>query len=157
MAPPSMPQQIVGYARNKLGQQVGDGECFALVDHALRHAGAKSASDFKDLSDEDYEWGTPIELAVAAPGDIIQFRDIKLVKKWTTVETLSHGRTKTTTHERTLTFGHHSAIVLRNDGNGVVTVLQQHVRPKGQIVHSMQLDFNERAQGRIWVYRPVPK
>ena len=38
--------QVVAFARGKIGQCVGNGECFDLADQALRSAGAKSAADF---------------------------------------------------------------------------------------------------------------
>ena len=42
----SLNDQVKNGAYNKMGQQVGDGECFALADQALKSAGAKSAADF---------------------------------------------------------------------------------------------------------------
>jgi hypothetical protein len=43
---PSMADRIVSYASRRRGERVGDGECFTLVDRALRAADAKSAADY---------------------------------------------------------------------------------------------------------------
>jgi hypothetical protein len=42
--------QVVQFAQARRRRRVGDGECFALADQALRHAGAKSASDFGTIT-----------------------------------------------------------------------------------------------------------
>ena len=72
----SMADQIVAYPRSHFGEHVGDGQCFALADRALRGAGAKSAADFGGITaDADYVWGRAVALADVRPGVIIQFRD----------------------------------------------------------------------------------
>ena len=62
---------------DKVGKQaVGDGECFALVDMALKSAGAKSAEDFgKVTRHSDYVWGHAVDLDRIRPGDVLQFRN----------------------------------------------------------------------------------
>src|SRR5262245_59375518 len=82
-APPqaSLGQQVLDFARQQVGQQVGDGECFALADTALRHAGAGSAADFGPVGRQtDYHWSSQqVTAANAQPGDIIQFRNFSVV------------------------------------------------------------------------------
>ena len=39
--PPSVSEKVVEFARSKLGQTVGGGDCTALAIEALRHAGAE--------------------------------------------------------------------------------------------------------------------
>ena len=71
-----MADQIVGYARRQRGSRVGKGQCFDLVDTALRGASAKSAADYGKISpNADYTWGTSVTLADLQPGDVIQFRN----------------------------------------------------------------------------------
>ena len=73
---PSMADQIVSYARRRLTTRVGNGQCFTLVDGALRGAHAQSAADYGTVTpDADYTWGTPVSLTDLQPGDVIQFRD----------------------------------------------------------------------------------
>ena len=74
----NMADRIVSYARRRRGQRVGDGECFTLVDRALRSAGALSAADHGEVTpDADYIWGTEVNLSDVRPGDVIQFRDYR--------------------------------------------------------------------------------
>ena len=82
---PSVSPQVLGYARHHQGRHVGDGQCFALADHALSSAGARSAADFGTVTqDADYVWGTSISLADLQPGDIIQLRDYRYDREITT-------------------------------------------------------------------------
>ena len=70
---------VVACARAHLGKKVGDGECFALADKALGHAGAKSAAGYSEITDNaDYIWGNTVDLKDIAPGDILQFREFDI-------------------------------------------------------------------------------
>jgi CHAP domain len=125
--------QVVSFARGRIGQSVGDGQCFALADQALRNAGAKSAADFGTVtSDGDYVWGNRVSLADARAGDIIQFRGYRYDR---TIDTAT--ATNTDFQERP----HHTAIVERIDGQGAITVLEQNV-PDGSPVQRSQLFFS---------------
>jgi hypothetical protein len=117
----SLGDGIVGYARNRMGQVVGNGECFTLVDRALRHAGARSAADFGEVTpDADYTWGTPLSLGELAPGDVIQFRGYQCDL---------HVESPTEISDESQTRPHHTAIVERVGDNGLVTVLEQNIPP----------------------------
>jgi hypothetical protein len=153
----SMGAQIVALAQARVADTVGDGECFALVDQALRGAGAKSASDFGRVTPNgNYVWGKPISVAELRPGDIIQFRNYRYDR---TVKTST--RIDTDFRESP----HHSAIVQSVDGGGAVTVLEQNV-PKGGSVQSTQLFVSSsnttdggttttiKVRGTLWFYRP---
>jgi len=153
----SIADQIVAYARQRLGQVVGDGECFTLVDRALRNAGARSAADFAPVTpDADYEWGTTVTLSDLRPGDVIQFRDYQC-----DVETQS--RTEVASERQTRP--HHTAIVERTGDHGAVTVLEQNI-PEGTGVTRHVLRFTSgtwssgvttttvQVQGTFWFYRP---
>src|SRR5262245_46662757 len=70
--------QVLGFARRNLGSKVGNGQCFAFADQALKGAGALSAKDYDTVTPAaDYVWGTPVSLADLQPGDIVQFRDYR--------------------------------------------------------------------------------
>jgi CHAP domain-containing protein len=152
--------QVVSFARNRMGQRVGSGECFDLADQALRNAGAKSAADFGTVApDADYVWGSSVGLSDVRPGDIIQFRDYRYDR---TIET--ETGVDTNFQERP----HHTAIVERVDGQGALTVLEQNA-PQGTPVQRSQLFFSNSTtsgggrtttitvQGRFWFFRPQPR
>ncbi|MGA7979570.1 MAG: hypothetical protein WCA32_04990 [Chromatiaceae bacterium] len=156
----SLGDQVVSYASSRLGQRVGNGECFDLADRALRAAGARSAADYGPVTaDADYRWGTPVTVGDAARGDIIQFRDYAFEKR-----TDRPDGWQEESQERP----HHTAIVLSNDGNGAITVLEQNA-PEGSAVHRIQLYFESgqtqegdtsitvTVSGQFWIYRPEPR
>ena len=153
-------EQVVNFARGKIGQRVGQGECFDLANQALRSAGAKSAADFGSVAkDADYVWGSPVSQSDARPGDVIQFRDYRYDR---TVETAT--REDTDFQERP----HHTAIVERVEGNGAITVLEQNA-PDGSPGQRSQLFFSDvsttsggkkttiKVQGTFQFYRPQPR
>ena len=108
-----------------------------MVDVLLRGAGAKSAADImgsdKVTPKADYKWGDKkVDLKDVKPGDVLQFKDHKIVIKTrtTTKKTYPDGHSVVEQGgppDETLQRGHHSAVVLANDGNGKMTVAEQHV------------------------------
>jgi hypothetical protein len=146
----SLGQSTVAYARGKLGQSVGRGECYDLADKALRHAGAKSAPSYGEITDDaDYVWGDAISAKDAQPGDILQFRDFDVTILTTTVTKTSRkdGSSATQTNTNTETFGrpHHTAVVESNDGNGNLTILEQNVPLRGRKTPSKKVQRNRIA------------
>ncbi len=157
-------EQVISFARRRIGQRVGRGECFDLVDQALRNAGAKSAADFGTVADgADYVWGNRVSLSDVRPGDIIQFRNYRYDR---TIDTATRTETRTDTdfQERP----HHSAIVETVDEQGAITVLEQNA-PEGGPSQRSQLFFSDvstnsggktttvKVRGRFWFYRPQPR
>ena len=156
----NMADQVVSYARHRLGQRVGDGECFALVDRALRRAGAKSAADFGAVTPTaDYVWGTEVRLPDVRRGDVIQFRDYRYDR-----EVVTEDARGTTTETEFQERPHHTAIVEQVGEDGVIFVLEQNV-PVGAQVSRNQLFFSSgtttsgdrtttvTVQGTFWFYR----
>jgi CHAP domain-containing protein len=156
----SIPEQVVSFARHQRGSRVGDGQCFALADRALRNAGGRSAADYGAVTpDADYQWGTSITLAELQPGDVIQFRGYSYER----VDVTDTER-ETRTERRTESRPHHTAIVESVGSNGEVTVLEQNA-PDGSAVHSTHLFFTAgtttsgnttttiTVQGTVWFYR----
>jgi len=154
--------QIVGYARRQQGSRVGKGECFDLVDTALRGAKAKSAADYGKISrNADYTWGTPVTLTGLQSGDVIQFRNYSYDS---TVVTKTDKAT--TTEEVGQDRPHHSAIVESVGENGAVTVLEQNA-PDGSPVTRTVLYFKDstttsgkstttiKVKGKFWFFRPA--
>ncbi len=161
-AQPSIADRIVSWIRRRHGDRVGDGECFTLVDRALRNAGASSASDHGDVRpDADYVWGTSVSLADLRPGDAIQFRDYSYERVVVT-ETSRETRTVEDAQDRP----HHTAVVERVGENGAVTVLEQNIPPGTGGVRRTQLFFRSgttesgnqtttiTVRGTWWFYRP---
>lgn len=88
--------QIVSFSRQRMAHRVGDGQCFALADQALRNAGAKSAANFGTVVPEaDYVWGTQVNLSDVWPGDIIQLRDYRYDREIETRNPDGSGATNT--------------------------------------------------------------
>jgi hypothetical protein len=150
----------VTYARTRMGQRVGNGECFTLADRALRAAGFRSAADFGSVApNADYVWGTSVALSDVRPGDVVQFSQYRYDR---TIESESAAGTRTDTdfQERP----HHTAIVERVDGSQL-TVLEQNA-PAGSAVVRSQLFFANSnttsgnrtttitVQGQFTFYRP---
>jgi hypothetical protein len=167
-APPiDMGAQIVAWTRGRLDLHVPDGQCFALVDQALRAAGARSAGDYGPVTgDADYVWGSPTDPGDLQPGDVIQFRNYRCTRSRATEEfegTVPAGEPET--EERL----HHTAIVQRVSDDGGVWVLEQN-SPVGAPVREIKLYFASATltSGRdittieveaeqIWYYRPQPR
>jgi hypothetical protein len=158
----SMADQIVAYARQRLGDRVGNGECFTLVDRALRNAGARSAADYGEITpDADYVWGTAVNLSELRPGDVIQFREYEYTR--TVVTSTDQGESSETEEGGR---PHHTAIVESVDGSAV-TVLEQNA-PDGAPVTRKRLYFADSTtevgdttttvdvSGTWWFYRPQP-
>jgi hypothetical protein len=160
-APANMADQIVAFARQRLGDRYGDGECFTLVNDALKHVGAKSAEDYGTVTpDADYVWGTSVSLSALRTGDVIQFRGYRFDRTVETNNPDGSGSTTTETQQRP----HHTAIVERLDG-GAVVVLEQNA-PDGAPGTRTRLFFTSTTttsgnrtttisvQGTFWFYRP---
>jgi hypothetical protein len=135
-------QKVVVWARGKLGQKIGRGECWDLGEQALKQAGASTSNDLGPVeADTNYVWGDPIsDISKIEPGDVLQIRD-HLVTTTTTIEyTFQDGTVETEKKETTAKRGHHTAIVNgKLDEKGGVRTLEQHVKPRGDIVQNMYL------------------
>lgn len=166
----SLGQQVLHFARKNIGLKVGDGECFALADKALRNAKAATAEDFcKVGGDTDYVWSSQEEnISDALPGDILQFRDFAFERRVDKPD----GSWKTQTESRP----HHTAVIesVRTE-SGIVffTILEQNVTignvgnqgkktvRRNEIPTSSGETKNGRdtityqVSGTLWVYRPV--
>jgi len=134
-------QKVVVWARGKLGNKVGRGECWDLGEAALKQAGTSTSNDLGPVgADTDYVWGDPIDLAKVQAGDILQIRN-HVVTTTTVIEyKFKDGSVVTETQESTAKRGHHTAIVNgMADANGRLPTLEQHVKPRGDIVQNMYL------------------
>ena len=97
---------VLAYALRHLHQKVGSGQCWDLVNSALRSAGADTSGDAA------YVFGGRVALSRAQPGDCLQFEDV------------SFKHTNPDGSWYTNDFPHHSAIVDRVDGNRLILLSQ---------------------------------
>jgi len=146
------------FAESHIGKKVDTGECSALAVEALKSAGAKTTYDYGVSGlDKDYKWGTLVtKHADVQPGDIIQYRDVKLVTKTTTK--LPNGGIRTSTQTKVM--DHHTAIITFNQGGGKFKVLEQNVGdegPKRKTVQEGLINLSDKISGSVWIYRPVKK
>ncbi len=174
---------------------VGSGECYDLADEVLREAGAKSAPDFEKVTksrDQDYKWGTPINPKDAKPGDILQFRDHQITKETVKkiTKTYPDGHSEQSVSKESSTYNRspqHTSVVLSNEGDGKMTVAEQHVldhdtgklsstvrkndlytkdvpatttikhRTEGNVSIKEETTVTISVSGKVWAYRPQPK
>lgn len=112
--------QVLTWATGRLGTRVAAGECFDLLDQALRQTGHKSAADFGVVTPSaNYVWGTSVTIGNLAAGDLIQF----LAYRFDVSVAWPDGATWTGYEERP----HHSAIVESVGSGGEVVILEQNV------------------------------
>lgn len=147
---PPLNAAVVRFCEEHAGEKVGDGECSTLAEEALSAAGAKVPRDFGPGGDEPV-WGRPVErLDDALPGDVLQFRDVKIV-----VQAPSGVRSMRF-------FPHHTAIVARNRGGGRLDLYEQNVAAAGADarrgkMRRRETDFRGMVEGTLRIYRPVAK
>jgi hypothetical protein len=142
-------KKVVDWAKAKIGKKVGQGQCSHLVVEALTAVGAKTNVDYGVTGlGKDYIWGTLVKDSKdAKPGDILQFRDVKLAEKVVV---------NCKPVIRNTIIPHHSAIVSVNLGKGKFMVLDQNRQGK-QIVSENELDLGAKKEGTVWLYRPEKK
>lgn len=149
-------EKIVQFCKDRVGRAVGDGECGTLAQEALAAAGAKGLG--KDHPGPgDYVWGELVFVVevkdgkrvrepakvTAQPGDVIQYRDVRLpsTHRGRSVEFLTP---------------HHTAVVGEVKRNGDLVVYEQNVGGTREVVRST-ISPNGLKTGWLRVYRPVPK
>ena len=148
--------RVVAFARSKIGEKVGDGDCSTLVQEALRDAGAKVL--LSPAADGEYLWGEPRKsLKDAQPGDVLQFEKVVFRgrrRKFNDDVSAILFETKTS-------LPHHSAIVTAVGPRGrTLTMLHQNgPGPDGKslkIVQETTLVMSELQKGgSLKAYRPV--
>jgi hypothetical protein len=142
--------KVVEYARDHMGEKVGDGQCTSLAVEALRYAGAK-VDPFRP--DGDFVWGRQLDSPKEAkPGDILQFRDAVFKGR----HRLPGGGIRLTKQ----TYSHHTAVVSEvKSGGKVLVILHQNIDSQGkgykQTVLQGTINLTELQKGG-WVraYRP---
>ena len=153
-------EKVVEFAKKNLGQQVGNGECWALANQAVYGAGGKSSPGYTDTPNKgDYVWGELVyavevkdgkatetgSVAKVKPGDVVQFRDTKLAGR------RPGGGTYT------MSFSHHTAIVEAvNPDLKTVGVLHQNFAGKKTVTETT-LTLTDIQGGWLRFYRLQPR
>lgn len=138
--PASTSQLIAQFAQSRLGQRVGDGECFALADQALRDRSLKSASDFGTISPSaDYIWGREVSVSQAQPGDVIQFRNYNFEESTHTEISRPDGSGEFRDETASGSRPHHTAIVASVGSNGEIMVYEQNIGGQRVVLHNRLL------------------
>ncbi|MFN5911062.1 MAG: hypothetical protein ACK45H_06990 [Bacteroidota bacterium] len=128
-------QQIINLVSAKIGKKVLRGECWDLAKYALDEVGA----DWDGL----YEFGrllAPNECIM--PGDIIQFKNVKLKYK--------RG---TSTYTEIMT--HHTAIIYEVKSADEIVLLHQNTAVYGKKVAPSPMKFSTIIKGTYKIYRPT--
>ncbi len=144
----SLNRDVHTFARSKLGETVGDGECSALVVAAYKHAGAKRPR-------RGEEWGTPVgTLDAVKPGDVLQFDDAEFRGR------IVRGQTIRTWTYR---FPQHTAIVsdvtTRRRALWLRILHQNAIIPdqdESPAVKEWALNMTELRSGDVRAFRPIP-
>jgi hypothetical protein len=154
-APPTLNETVLEFARDKIGQVIGDGECTALVTAAFREAGARRFPPFG--ADADFVWGERLDAVKdAKPGDVLQFRDAVFKGR----KMFRNGTIRYWEYR----YLHHTAIVAdvkKTKSGWVVTVLHQNVSNTDNPSKAVRRDSLNMAElqpgGEVVAYRPVAK
>lgn len=141
---------VLEFAKARLGEKVGDGECSSLAMAALRDLGIRPR-----FTSEGVKWGRARErVDDAQPGDILQFTNAQFVHK-------RKDRNRTST--QTYTFAQHTAIVSavkKVRGKTLLTILHQNAGFAGDSderrrkVSEWTLDLADLTTGELTAYQP---
>jgi hypothetical protein len=149
-------EAMVEFARSRLGERVGSGECAALVFEAFRAVGAEEP--MRRGESEEWEWGRPVQaLGDVRAGDVVEFHQVTFSGRRRLQKS---GRPRIEVWRRT--YPDHLAIVGEvRDGGRTWVLLHQNVGPTNapegerKRVQETVLELGaRRAGGTIRVYRP---
>ncbi|HKI17664.1 MAG TPA: hypothetical protein VKA15_07275 [Isosphaeraceae bacterium] len=140
----SLNEKVVEFARSKLGQQVGNGQCNALAVEALRHSGGRRRGAREGI------WGDELEsLRDVKPGDILQFENVVFISR----RLQDDGSLVIQTRK----LPHHTAIIAQVRKRGtkpILVILHQNV-DNNPIVQEWTIDMAEKKRGSVKGYRPL--
>lgn len=133
---PEPNKRIIAYVSTVIGTQVDRGECWDLANQALTRINAKW--------DHQYKYGKQVdpEHDIIYPGDIIQFKNVKVTYK-----------IGNTIYKETM--AHHTAIVYKVIKKGVYEIAHQNTSATGRKVGVGKLDLSTVIKGKLYFYRPV--
>ena len=130
--------RVLAYVKGVIGKTIGSGECWDLAQEALDANGA--------------DWSRPVNYGMLldpardriAPGDIIQFKSVRLRTNLTGGGMMY----------RTIGAPDHTAIIMRVEGEKKYTLAHQNSDGKRYVITS-EVDLNGMITGTYWIYRPM--
>ena len=140
---PDLNQKVVKYLDTVIGKTVDRGECWDLANHALNASGA-----YFDRSSQKsiYIYGKEInpDKEEVLPGDLIQFKNVKLkYEKDDVIYTES--------------MAHHTAIVYKVYQSGHYQLAHQNTGFSGRKVGLSDMKLADVTTGKMNFYRPYKK
>ncbi len=134
---PATNEVIVNYVESVIGKKVDRGECWDLAYQALIKAGARW--------DGAYKYGKLVdpEKEIIFPGDIIQFKNVKIKYQKDRVI-------------YTEVMKHHTAIVYKVIRKGVYKIAHQNTSEFKKKVGISDFSLSYIVGGKVKFYRPVP-
>ena len=135
---PELNKKIVEYAESVIGKQVDRGECWDLAYQALNRNNAEW--------DGIFQYGKLInpKKEPVLPGDIIQFKNVKI-------------RYRITNTTYTEFMKQHTAIVYKVKRKNIFTIAHQNTEFSGRKVGLSDLNLSHVIKGDIRIYRPILK
>jgi hypothetical protein len=139
-APESLNARVLDFAKGKLDQKVGNGECWTLAFEALKSAQARLPGQG---GYGIYVFGRAVALAKIIPGDVLQFEKARFK------ESSPDGG------KYTYDFPQHTAIVHEVKGRKITLIHQNVNNVKRVVLTTINLD--SRQGGSVKAYRPQPR
>jgi len=126
-------RKVWEYCHKMKGYMVGNGECWTLAASALVESDAQHPYS--------YQYGRPIAMDdLLVPGDLFQLEGVSIQGP----DGFPIG------------MGHHTAIVHKVLGGGVIELIHQNGPPLGRYVCLLQVNIYTQQGGTIAPYRPIP-
>ncbi|MBA7540234.1 hypothetical protein ES705_32528 [subsurface metagenome] len=135
---PELNKRIIEYVESVIDKKVDRGECWDLAYQALNR--------FNAQWDGKFQYGKLInpKREPVLPGDIIQFKNVKI-------------RYQITYTTYTEFMKQHTAIVYKVKGKNVFTIAHQNTEFSGRKVGLSDLNLAHVVKGDVKIYRPIPK
>lgn len=134
---PELNKRIIEYVQSVIGEKVDRGECWDLAYQALNRFNAEW--------DGKFQYGKLInpKREPVLPGDIIQFKNVKIMYQITN-----------TTYTEFMK--QHTAIVYQVKHKNVYTIAHQNTEFSGRKVGLSDLNLDHVVKGDVRIYRPIP-
>ena len=135
---PELNRKIIEYVESVIDKKVDRGECWDLAYQALNRFNAEW--------DGKFQYGKLInpKREPVLPGDIIQFKNVKI-------------RYQITNTTYTEFMKQHTAIVYKVKRKNAFTIAHQNTEFSGRKVGLSDINLNHIVKGDVKIYRPVPK
>jgi hypothetical protein len=151
---------VAAWSESKMGQQVGDGECWTLAHDALVAIAAKCSSRGQEscMPSQSYTHGALIYSYIPAVSPYPEPRGGVFeagVARGDLIQLLSaHFKSKDGRSEKWAGAPDHTAVVTGVESNGVLRVVEQNVGGVKR-VRNVEYDMSELVKGEVKIFRAV--